>query len=817
MNERTVCWAVVACLAGVAAAQPATIPQTSAVTGHVLDGARSAPIEYANVVLRSLPDSTQVTGVVTDKKGAFRLTGVKPGRYYVEVSFIGYRDKVVKEVEVVGPAAVDLGRVDLQQKPVPVQGVEVTAERPIVTYEVDKKVVDVSRLPTAASGTAVDALRNVPSVKVDIEDNVTLRGSGNFKVLIDGKPTLLDGNEVLKQTAAATIDKIEIITNPSAKYEPDGDAGIINILLKRHRARGSSALVNASAGLNDRYSGSALLSSRRGITNVYVGGSGGYLKYDWNSRADSRIFNAADTFSTEDSSSGRRVRPMGAIRAGLDLTFSPHDKSSVSARLGQSGATGEGGSDVMEHYVPGDSSRHYRTGISSGFSRRSYFVSADHEHLFDTTGHKLTASAYVVSNDGGDTSSRADLDLTGTDTTGGRRTERLGPTRRGTLELNYTLPTGKKDKLEAGFQSRLEGTAQGFRIYEYDATARTWDLDPRSSHPYASTQQIQSLYATYTLTWREFGIQPSIRGEYGERDVKVTDTDTTWQTRRWDYFPSLHATYSLGSGRQLMASYSRRIDRPDISYLRPFEVWNNDHSVSAGNPELKPSYTNSWEAGCDWPLGASYLSGEAYYRAENDLFEWVATKYPGDTNALLSSPQNVGRDHTLGLELTANLIPSKWWNAYLAGDLYYYREEVVLAGQPYSPTILTWSSSANLSFTMRTNTQFQLSGYFTGPSMSATGRSDGWLSTDFAVKQSLLKRALSVTLHLSNLLGPRIQHSESKGAGFISHSSYRTDGFTASLAVSFNFNSFRLDPKMRAGEGSEQEGTGSAGPGGPQP
>jgi len=141
----------------------------------------------------------------------------------------------------------------------------------------------------------------------------------------------------------------------------------------------------------------------------------------------------------------------------------------------------------------------------------------------------------------------------------------------------------------------------------------------------------------------------------------------------------------------------------------------------------------------------------------------------------------------------------------------------VLSGHPSSPQIFTWSGSANLSVTMRTNTQFQLSGYFTGPSMSATGRSDGWLSTNLAVKQSLLKRALSVTLSLSNLLGPIVQHSESEGVGFISHSSYESGGLTASLAVSYNFNNFKFDPKMRAGEGIEQEGAGGAGGGGGGP
>jgi hypothetical protein len=170
------------CLAGVALAQPGVI------TGQVFEADLSAPIEYANVVLYGLPESTQVTGTVTDNNGAFRLDGVKPGRYYVELSFIGYRDRTVKELEVIAGAQLDLGRLALEQKPIAVPGVEATAEKPAVSFEVDKKVVDVSKLATASSGTAVDALENVPSVKVNVEGNVTVRGSSDFKVLVDGRP-----------------------------------------------------------------------------------------------------------------------------------------------------------------------------------------------------------------------------------------------------------------------------------------------------------------------------------------------------------------------------------------------------------------------------------------------------------------------------------------------------------------------------------------------------------------------------------------------------------------------------------------------------
>jgi len=815
MKRRVFAAAVALCLAGVGAAQPGAGQRAGTIIGRVFDAGQGVPVEYANVVLYSLPESTQVSGTITDKTGGFRLDAVKPGRYYLEVSFIGYRDRVMKEVEVAVGAQLDLGRIELEQKPVPVQGVEATAEKPAVSYQVDKKVVDVSKLPNASSGTAVDALRDVPSVKVDIEDNVTLRGSANFKVLIDGKPTLLDPNEVLKQTPAQTIDKIEIITNPSAKYEPDGAAGIVNILLKKQKGRGTSALVNANGGMKKRYGGDALLSLRQGIANVYAGGNVRRYTSDWDSKDSTWIFNEAGTLRRGSAGTGRWAGLSGAGRAGLDLTFSPRDKSSVSGRFGSFDGSTEAGSDRFES-LPGDSSRHYSNGSNWSYSRLFYFITADHEHLFDTTGHKLTASAYVVSNSGGNTSMSADLDAGRNDTTSGRRSEELGPMNRASLELGYTLPVRQKDKLEAGFQSRLEGTGQDLQVSLYDTTVPTWVPDTRSSHKYGGTQDIQSLYATYTWSWRELGLQPGLRGEYGNRVVKVTDVDTTWPVSSWDYFPSLHATYGLGSGRQVTASYSRRIDRPDPWYLRPVEVWYDEHWVSIGNPELRPSFTNSWEAGCELPFGNNFLSAEGYYRTTSDMVEWVTKRYEPDSTVLLQTAENVGHDRSIGVEVTANVSPAKWFTAYVTGNVYDYREVAALLGPDSIRSTFTWDGSANLTFRPATNTQVQLNGYYSGPNITATSTSDGWLGANLAVKQSLLNRALSVTLRLSNLLGSRVQHWRTEGEGFRTSSEYKTEGLTVSLALSYNFNNFRLDPKMRAGEGIEQEGAGGAGGGGPQ-
>ncbi|MBN2466392.1 TonB-dependent receptor [candidate division WOR-3 bacterium] len=815
------CFAVAAvaiCLVGVAAAQTGAGERAGTIAGSVFDAGQGAPVEYANVVLYSLPESTQVNGTITDKTGGFRLDAVKPGRYYLEVSFIGYRDRAVKEVEIAGGAQVDLGRIELEQAPVPVQGVEATADKPAVSYEVDKKVVDVSRLPNAASGTAVDALRDVPSVKVDIEDNVTLRGSANFKVLIDGKPTLLDPNEVLKQTPAQTIDKIEIITNPSAKYEPDGAAGILNILLKKQKGRGTSALLNANGGMKNRYGADALVSVRQGIANIYAGGNVRNYTYDHTSQDTSRVvLGETDTLLRASVGTGTSNWLTGAGRAGLGLTFSPRDKSSISGRVGSFGGRSDGSSDRVELNLPIGSPRYYRSGSDWEYSRLFYFVTADHEHLLDTAGHKLTAGAYAVINSGGNNSFSTEMDSAGNDTTSGRHTRELGPMNRANLELGYTLPVRQQDKFEAGFQSRLEGTDQDLQISLYDTAGSSWWPDSLSSHRYGGTRNIQSLYATYTWSWRELGVQPGLRGEYGNRVVTVADSANPWARSAWDYFPSLHATYGLGSGKQITASYARRIDRPDPWYLRPVEVWYDEHWVSIGNPELRPSYTNSWEVGCEVPFGANFVSAEAYYRTTSDIVEWITKRYVPDSTVLLQTAANVGSDRSIGVEVTANVSPFKWFTAYLTGDVYHYREEATAIGLDTPRTTITWSSSANLTFRPATNTQVQLNGYYSGPSIGATTTSDGWLGANLAVKQSLLNRALSLTLRLSNILGSRTQHWRTEGEGFRTITSYKTEGPTVSLAVSYNFNNFKFDPKMRAGEGIEQEGAGGAGGGaGPQ-
>jgi len=230
--------------------QPPELKAGGIITGVVFDKALNKPVEYANIVLYNQSDSSLVNGTITNESGIFSIAEVPYGKYYIKIGFIGYKDKFIPDILVSKDNKnVSLDKIEIEQAVNMLGEAEVAADKSYIEYKIDKKVVNVSQHANAAGGTAADVLENVPSVNVDIEGNVSLRGSGNFTVLIDGKPTVLDGNEILKQLPASAIENIEIITNPSAKYDPDGTSGIINIIIERKKVKtGMNGIVNVSAG-----------------------------------------------------------------------------------------------------------------------------------------------------------------------------------------------------------------------------------------------------------------------------------------------------------------------------------------------------------------------------------------------------------------------------------------------------------------------------------------------------------------------------------------------------------------------------------------
>jgi outer membrane cobalamin receptor len=765
------------------------------ITGQVYDADLNVPIEYANIVLRSQRDSSQVNGTVTDKTGRFVLSGVRPGRYFVEISFIGYRDKTVSDVAV-GPGAVrDLGRTNLRQTAVAVQGVEATAERPRLEYRIDKKVVDVAHQPTPPTGTAVDALENVPSVKVDDDGNVSLRGSGSFKVLIDGRPTPLEGSEALQQIPASTIDNIEIITNPSAKYDASGPAGILNVVLKKQRQSGVSGIANLKGGTDGSYGGDFLLSYRLDGTSLYAGADYNRRSFPGTRNAEGWTADSASgdtTFLVSNGSGSRSGAPYGA-RAGADIQIGKADRLSLGGRIGRRSWESNQQSTDSETVRPSGGLTVYTGGDTSSRSGRYFSVSTGEVHNFGKQGHELAAHVDYQGRGGSENSTTSQQ--TGGILTSGQRTTNPHNVQELNLSLDYTLPLREEDKFEAGYQGNLDRSRDSISTDTYDTLSRTYILDSSYSHVIASSDDVHALYSTYSGNFKPFGFEVGLRGEHADRNIELVDSAHTFTVQGLDFFPTLHLSYALAKEHEVMGSYTRRIERPDGWELEPFLTWWNPHLVRRGNPDLKPEYYDSYELSYQMPVGPGRLTLDGYYRMTHNKVEDITSTYsPG---VLLRSVANVGTDHSTGAELQAELHPLKWLGFNLTGDVYDYRVMGALDGVDFSSHSFNWEGNASVDVRPTTDTRLQFNLRYSGPTATAQGTESGFFMSTASVRQQFFSRRLSVNLQAIDLFRSAGHEETSQGDGFYTHFRFRrTHAPTFALGLTWNFNNFKADRRL---------------------
>ncbi len=783
------------------------IPQGT-ITGTVVDSASSVPMEYANIVLFSVRDSSQATGTITDNSGRFRLTQVPPGQYFAEVSFMGYQPEMIADVRVTPPdLKVDLGEIILVQKALTSESVVVEGERPSIAYQVDRKVIDVSSFQTAAAGTAVDVLENVPSVTVDIEGNVSLRGSGNFRVLIDGKPTILDGNDVLQQIPISTIADIEIITNPSAKYDPEGTAGIINIVLKKNRLEGFSGMVNTNAGMNDKYGGEILVNYKNHNYTATISADYNRRVFDGSMLRETRTTHQGITSFLNADGSRSFGRLSSGLRAALEYNLTPSDQLTFSGRYGQWGFLRDS-RQLYQEWTQNNLARTFYTSIGEGHRNSTFYsLNLDYLHNFAKQGHELTGQLHFNNRDG-DEETVDELMAADQTITEGRKSVEYGPEDEFRIKLDYTLPLGETDKFEAGYQTELEGSEENNDYYLYNTTVHAYRIQPEYSNSAVYARNISALYTTYSGEWHRFGYQTGLRGEYTYRRMAVESEPEPFTLDRWDYFPSLHTSFQLTDTQQMMASYSRRINRPRSWFLEPFETRVDAYNVRVGNPGLLPEYIDSYELGYQTNfLGRNMLSVESYYRVTQNVIERVQAVY--DQNVTLQSVKNVGTDYSLGTEFMLRLNVLRNWNVNLMGSLFRYRIEGVLHDEAFSRDSFNWNARIRNSINITKTTRLELNGMYRSPSVSAQGRREGFFMTDVSVRQDLLDRKLSAILSVRDVLGTGRFESISTGSGFYSYNYMERESPVVMLTLRFNINNYR-DREQRRGQqpqnGGEMEG-----------
>jgi outer membrane cobalamin receptor len=354
--------------------------------------------------------------------------------------------------------------------------------------------------------------------------------------------------------------------------------------------------------------------------------------------------------------------------------------------------------------------------------------------------------------------------------------------------------------LEAGYQGRFNWSHEDVGTYEYVPDS---GYLLRSEYSYGSDQRdnVQALYSTFSGSMRELGYQLGLRGEYTDRAIGVRES--AFKLTAWDLFPTLHFSYSLPADLQLMASYTRRIDRPHGWDLDPSEHWMDAYNVRRGNPALKPEYIDSYEAGLLFPFGENRVSLDGYYRVTHNVNEDISSLYPDKPGVMLRTSENVGTDYSLGSELSLDYSPFRWWSLSLGGDIYDYRLEATIRDRQEVKTSFNWNANISSDFTFPTGTRLQLRAQYEGPSVEAQGTNEAFFSTSVSARQALFSRALVLTLSVRDLFTTSGHDMKSWGDGFYTHFSFQRKSPVITAGLTWNFNNYKPDRRQRD-EGIEE-------------
>ncbi|HEY4785469.1 MAG TPA: TonB-dependent receptor, partial [Bacteroidales bacterium] len=595
------------------------MPAEGKIYGKIVDRNNQFPVEYVSVGLYRMRDSSLITGMVSDTAGNFSFANVPYGKFYAEFKFLGYKKSRVNGILLTpNQKTADLGTVKLEGSSAVLNEVEVTGNRPPIEYKLDKKVVNVGQQITAAGGTAADVLENTPSIQTDVEGNVTLRGSSSFTVLIDGKPSVLQGSDALQQIPASIIQQIEIITNPSAKYDPDGSAGIINVVMKKQKISGISGVANVSAGTGDKYNASFLVNIKRSKLNYFMGANYMDMNFHMKGFSDQQTTRLDTTTFQESNSDGRMHREGKGVKGGLDYSITNNHSISFSLNYDEHDFGRLMNSKYHEYDKPGTRDTNYLYSTNSVSPHKHFSGNVDYLWKINDNGHQLAASVFYSHGPSDNTTdifkryTDSGWNLTGNDSL--QRTTESAMENDFRAKIDYTRPFSAKGKFEAGYEGRYESSDGDYHYYNLigENLEQVEDLNQLNKDKYSD--HIEAVYATLSNATKLFEYQLGLRGEYTDRNIVKPLTGEEYPVNKFDFFPSIHLSRQLPWDMQIMASYSRRINRPEDHDLDPFVRHTGNNNIQQGNPGLKPEYADSYELNFQKRMGEGFISLEGYYR-----------------------------------------------------------------------------------------------------------------------------------------------------------------------------------------------------------
>ncbi|NRB63903.1 MAG: TonB-dependent receptor [Saprospiraceae bacterium] len=788
------------------------VAQKTTISGEVMDSNTDAPLAYATVSLLSQVDSSLVTGGITFEDGRFSLDA-DPGVYVVKAGFVGFQAQYIGPIEVNGSQKeINAGRFSLAVDAEVLDEIVVSTERSQTEMALDKRVFNVGKDLASAGNSAVDILDNVPSVAVDVEGNVTLRGSSGVRILIDGKPSGLigvGGTDGLRSLPADLIEKVEVITNPSARYEAEGTAGVINIVLKKDRRSGLNGSFDLSTGVPDNHGLTFNVNYRQNNFNFF-GNVGGRL------RTSPGVGSVIQEFLRNDSlfiyeqerASDRRSWSLSS-RAGAEYFFNENTTltGSFQYRYSESDNFTDltyrdyvGSRENLEQIsVRVDNEIETDPTLEYSLTFRKEFQGKDHDLVADLRwqdNSEREQSDLVEAFYSPDFETLPDLD----DLV--QRSDNQEGERQLITQLDYRKPIGNEGLFEVGYRGSFRLIQTDYLVEEI-ANGAWFSLDGLSNN-FNYEEDVLAAYSTVGDKYGNFSFQAGLRAEYS---LIVTELEQTLERNERDYlnlFPSVFLNYEFSGENQVQLSYSRRIRRPRFRSLNPFFSFSDNRNFRSGNPNLNPEFTNSFEVSHlkFWEKGS--LTSAVYYRETDGVTENIREVFDDGTS--VSFPVNLSTERAVGIEFTYAYNPWEWMR--LNGNANFFRSKTKgnYQGQDFSADATSFFTRLTSRVELNKKTDFQLRGNYSAPRARPQGRTKSLYSIDLAFSREIMNDHGMITLNVRDLLNSRKRRYITEGENFYAEGEFQWRARTITLAFNYRLNASDRQRNRGSRRGGEEGG-----------
>ena len=788
-----------------------TFIKTGVISGIVIDKNTNTAIPYVNIIIKNTEDKIQ-TGGITDDEGNFTIKQIPEGENTIEIQFIGYKTEIKKVTITRANSKIDLGTIQLKEDTAQLDEVVVVAETSTITQKIDRKVINVGKDLTSAGTTASELLNNVQSVSVDSQTgNISLRGNENVRVLVDGKPTNINTADLLKQIPSTSIKSVELITNPSAKYNPEGMSGIINIVLHKNANIGFNTSINTglTMGENNRFNGSIDMNFKTGKVNFFANygvNDGKSSNYGVVERFDN---NSIQNFDMLDD------RTSHLLKVGADVYINDKNTFSFYTTQNLTDNIFDGGTKVTFNNVLNSNSIMLVDG-ESNTKAYNFNYTLD----FEKKGHNLELEANFSDSENPELADYKELirsyDLTSNynDIVKNERGTRL-------FNLDYTNPLSENSKLELGLEARFNETrntnvtTQHEFIYDSNGDliddGNDWFATKLKDYTFFEyNRDIYSAYVNYNQKFNKLSMQLGARFEQYNVDgtfVKGNET-VNYSDEIFSIYPSAFFTYNPSEKNQFQLSYSRRVDRPSIGQVNPIREWSTPLITSVGNPNLKPQFTNSYEFNYTKQHEKGSFTLGTFYRRVNDNIDRILNVDPLDEDKVELSFNNTESNNRYGFEISSNYRIATWWRTNASFDLYTQKESGIANGEQLEVTNNSINFRLSNNFKATKNLRFQLFAMYRGGGESIQFKVDPMWMINTGASLNVLKGKGTVSLRVNDIFEGMKFKFKSENP-YPSTGQFNWESRTAYVGFMYRFGGGKNKAKKRkARNNNETEGSG---------